>query len=245
MGQGAEVMNAAPSPKVVLVTGASGGLGHALMAAFAESEWQVIAAARSTIPAQTWIHPVSLDVTRAEDIERVCTETIQRFGRIDALINNAGITRNVLLAEMSEENWDDVLAVNLRAAFQLSRAVARQMIRQRDGHIVNISSFSARNGPRGQTNYAAAKAGLVGLTQSLAKELGSRNVRVNVIFPGVMPTPMTAVLPAEQMDAFAKANALGRINSVDEVARFIAFLVGTQNISGQVFQLDSRIAPWT
>jgi 3-oxoacyl-[acyl-carrier protein] reductase len=245
MDDATKVMSATPSPKVVLVTGASRGLGIALTTAFAEAQWQVIATARSSIPAQTGVQPVSLDVTHAEDIERVCAETIQRFGRIDALINNAGITRNVLLAELSEEDWDDVLAVNLRAAFQLSRAVARQMIRQRDGHIVNISSFSARNGPRGQTNYAAAKAGLVGLTQSLAKELGSRNVRVNVIFPGVMPTAMTAVLPEEQMVAFAKANALGRINSVDEVARFIVFLVGTQNISGQVFQLDSRVAPWT
>ena len=231
--------------RVVLITGASGGLGRALVAAFAMEQWQVMAAARSPIEAQPGVHPLRVDVTNSEDIERACAETIQRFGRIDALINNAGITRNVLLAELSEADWDDVLAVNLRAAFQLSRAVARHMIRQRDGQIVNISSFSARNGPRGQTNYAAAKAGMVGLTHSLAKELGSRNVRVNVIFPGVMPTPMTAVLPAEQMEAFAKANVLGRINSLDEVARFIVFLVGTQNISGQVFQLDSRIAPWT
>jgi 3-oxoacyl-[acyl-carrier protein] reductase len=132
-----------------------------------------------------------------------------------------------------------------RAAFRCSKLAARQMMRQRDGHIINISSFGARRGPRGQANYAAAKAGLVGLTQSLAKELGSRNVRVNAIFPGVMPTNMTAHFPAERLEEFAQANALGRINSPDEVARFIVFLAGTQNISGQVFQLDSRIAPWT
>ena len=239
------VMSPTVKQKVVLITGASGGLGRALTIAFAAEQWQVIAGSRSVLEAHANIHPVSLDVTCAEEIESVCADTIQRFGRMDALINNAGITRNVLLAQLNEKDWDDVLAVNLRAAFQSSRAVARQMIRQRDGQIINISSFSARNGPIGQTNYAAAKAGLIGLTQSLAKELGPRNVRVNVIFPGVMATRMTAKLPAEKMEEFTRANALGRINSVEEVARFIVFLAGTQNISGQVFQLDSRIAPWT
>ena len=138
-----------------------------------------------------------------------------------------------------------MLDVNLRGAFLCARAVARPMIRQRDGHIINLSSLAARRGPAGQSSYAAAKAGLVGLTQSLAKELGSRNVRVNAIFPGMMPTNMTAKMSAEQLAAFAHANALGRINSPDEVARFIVFLATTQNISGQVFALDSRIAPWT
>jgi 3-oxoacyl-[acyl-carrier protein] reductase len=118
-------------------------------------------------------------------------------------------------------------------------------MRQRDGHIINISSHAGKGGARGQSNYAAAKAGLLGLTQSLARELGSRNVRANAVLPGVLPTRMTAKLSADQMEGFAAANALGRINSLDEVARFIVFLTGTQNISGQVFQLDSRIAPWT
>jgi 3-oxoacyl-[acyl-carrier protein] reductase len=170
---------------------------------------------------------------------------VECFGRIDILINNAGLTLDAPLAQMTGEQWDRVLEVNLRGAFLCSKAAARQMIRQRDGHIINISSHGARRGPRGQANYAAAKAGLIGLTQSLAKELGSRNVRVNAIFPGVMLTNMTANLSPEALDEFAKANALGRINSVEEVAHFIAFLAFTQNISGQVFALDSRIAPWT
>ena len=119
------------------------------------------------------------------------------------------------------------------------------MLRQRDGHIINISSFSGRAGARGQTSYAAAKAGLFGLTSSLALEVGSRNIRVNAVLPGVLPTAMTAHLKPGELDDFANANALKRINSLDEVARFIAFLAAMRNVSGQIFQLDSRISRWT
>lgn len=231
--------------KVVLITGAAGGLGSALALEFVAQGWQAVAASRSPSKAQPNIEPVKMDVTRTEDIDLVFSEINTRFGRIDALINNAAITLDASLTQMNDEEWDRVLDTNLRGAFLCSKAAARPMARQRDGHIVNISSHAARRGPRGQANYAAAKAGLVGLTQSLARELGPRNVRVNAIFPGVMPTRMTAHLTKEQLNEFAKANALGRVNSVEEVARFIVFLAGTQNISGQVFQLDSRIAPWT
>jgi 3-oxoacyl-[acyl-carrier protein] reductase len=146
---------------------------------------------------------------------------------------------------MAETAWQRVLDVNLKGAFLCSQAVCRRMIKQRDGHIINISSSSGRAGQRGQANYAAAKAGLFGLTTSLAREVGSRNVRVNAVLPGVLPTKMTAKRSEAEMQEFAEANALGRINSLDEVARFVAFLAGTKNISGQLFQLDSRIAPWT
>lgn len=230
---------------MVFITGAAGGLGQALTKAFALSGSQVVAAFRSAIEPQPNIQVVQMDVTHAADVERVIHETVQRFGQLDILINNAGLTLDAPLAQMSDEQWGRVLDVNLRGAFLCSKVAARQMVRQRDGHIINISSLGARRGPRGQANYAAAKAGLIGLTQSLAKELGSRNVRVNAIFPGVMPTNMTANLAPEQLSAFAKANALGRINSTEEVARFIVFLASMQNISGQVFQLDSRISPWT
>jgi 3-oxoacyl-[acyl-carrier protein] reductase len=239
-------MNVSPPQRVALVTGASGGLGRALVAEFARSGWQVAAGARSfSPPFESIVFPLPLDVTRVDEVDSAVENVVNHFGRIDALINNAGVTADAALAQMSEEDWDRVLDVNLKGAVHCCRAVARQMIRQREGHIINISSQSARRGPRGQANYAAAKAGLIGLTQSLAKELGSRNVRVNAIFPGVLPTKMTAKLTAEQMTEFAQANALGRIGNVEEVARFIAFLATTQNISGQVFALDSRIAPWT
>jgi 3-oxoacyl-[acyl-carrier protein] reductase len=237
-------MSSDPSKRIVLITGAGGGLGRALAAEFAAHDWRVVAGVHQVaeIPNAT---SVTLDVTQSNQVEQVITEAVQRFGRIDALINNAGLVADDLCTGMSDEDWTRVLDVNLRGAFLCCKAVARQMVRQREGHIINISSQAARSALRGRSNYAAAKAGLIGLTQSLAKELGSRNVRVNAIFPGLMPTKMTAALSAEQLSAFATANALGRINSVEEVARFIAFLATTQNISGQVFTLDSRIAPWT
>ena len=233
--------------KVALVTGASGGLGAALCLQLAHEGWQVVAGARNgqLAVAHEHVFPATLDVTQPAQINSVVEDTLKRLGRIDLLVNNAGITADAPCAQMTEEDWDRVLNVNLRGSFFCARAVARPMARQREGHVIHISSFGARSGPRGQGNYAAAKAGLIGLTHSLAKELGSRNVRVNAIFPGVLPTNMTAQMSAEQLEAFAEANALGRINSLDEVVRFIAFLATTQNISGQVFQLDSRIAPWT
>ena len=238
-------MNPNPANQVVLITGANGGLGRALVQEFAAQGWQVIAAARQpVITDHPHITPIILDVTNGEQIEQAVAAVMKQFGRVDALINNAGVTADALISQLTDDAWERVLDTNLNGAFRCCRAVTRPMMRQRDGHIINISSHSALRGPRGQTNYAAAKAGLVGLTQSLAKELGPRNVRVNAIFPGVMPTPMTAAMSEETLAAFADANALGRINAVDEVARFIAFLATTKNISGQVFALDSRITPW-
>lgn len=233
--------------RVVLVTGAAGGLGLGLVAEFAAQGWRVAAAHHRASPhAETdSLWPIALDVTDRAQSAAVVEQLLARWGRIDVLLNNAGTTADKLLSQMTEDEWDRVLAVNLKGAFLCAQAVARAMCRQRDGHIINLSSFSGQVGARGQANYAAAKAGLIGLTQSLAKELGSRNVRVNAVLPGVLPTPMTAQLGAEQLAAFAAANALGRINDVAEVARCIAFLATLQNVSGQVFQLDSRIAPWT
>jgi 3-oxoacyl-[acyl-carrier protein] reductase len=155
------------------------------------------------------------------------------------------VTADALSWQLSEEDWDRVLAVNLKGAFLCAQAALRPILRQRNGHIINIGSFSGRAGQLGQANYAAAKAGLIGLTESLAKEVGSRNVRVNAVLPGVLPTSMTAKLSEAQLAEYAAANALGRINSLTEVAQFIVFLATMQNVSGQVFQLDSRIARWT
>ena len=240
-------MSANDPAKVVLITGANGGLGRALAQEFLVHGWQVVAGVRTVLPEIHSPHltQLPLDVTKPEQVEQAIAATLQHCGRIDALVNNAGAIADDLCAQLSDEDWARVLDVNLRGAFLCARAVARPMIRQRDGHIINISSLGARRGPRGQSNYAAAKAGLIGLTHSLAKELGSRHVRVNAIFPGVMPTTMTAQMSAEQLGELARANALGRINSPAEVARFIVFLATTKNISGQVFALDSRIAPWT
>jgi len=234
-------------PRVVLITGAAGGLGRGLVEAFTREAWRVAAGWHRTAgPAETEaVWPVPLDVTDGAQVRKAVADVVSRWGRLDALVNNAGTTADQLLVRMTEADWDRVLDVNLKGAFRCSQAVIRQMIQQRDGHILNIASYSGRTGARGQANYAAAKAGLIGLTESLAKEVGSRNVRVNAVLPGVLPTPMTAGLSREVRDRFAAANALGRLNTVEEVARFIVFLAEMQNVSGQVFQLDSRIARWT
>ncbi len=241
-------MNDSRQPKrVVLITGAAGGLGRALVAAFAAHGWNIAAAYhRSTpTPESEQIWPVELDVTDRPQVESVVSRTFSRFGRLDALINNAGLTVDHLLAQMDESEWSSVLNVNLKGVFLCSQAVVRLMMKQREGHIINVSSFSARTGHVGQANYSAAKAGVIGLTQSLAKEVGSRNVRVNAILPGVLATPMTARLTEARLNDLVSANALERLNETGEVARFMVFLAGTQNISGQLFHLDSRIASWT
>lgn len=274
----------APLTRVALITGAAGGLGRGLVAAFARQGWTVAAgvhkrslsiapgeipdgrarcSARAAMKTENaldtsrraegcapHLEPLGeilslpLGVTNRESVEKAVKTVLDRWGRIDALVNNAGITDDHLLWQTSEGAWDRLLNTNLTGAFLCSQAALRSMLKQRDGHIINVTSFSARCGARGQSAYAAAKAGLIGLTRSLAKELGSRNVRVNAVMPGVLPTRMTADLPADVMEAFARANALGRINEIDEVARFVVFLAGMRNVSGQVFQLDSRIAPW-
>ena len=236
-----------PSPRTVLITGAGGGLGRALVTEFATHGWNVAAAYHRAPahPESERIWPVPLDVTDRARVETVIAGTSARFGRLDVLINNAGVTADNLLAQMNDTDWNRVLDVNLKGAFLCSRTVIRSMMKQRDGQIINVASFSARSGPSGQANYAASKAGLIGLTQSLAKEVGSRNIRVNAVLPGFLRTGMTDRLTPEQLEEAASMNALGRLNDVTEVAGIIRFLSGTQNVSGQVIQLDSRIAPWT
>ncbi len=234
------------SKQVALVTGAAGGLGGAIVKELTQRGWRVAAGwHRRSVDASENVLPVLLNVTSEESIKGAVELVTAKWGRIDLLVNNAGLTVNETLPKTSDEDWDQVMDVNLRGAFLLSKAIVRAMLKQRSGHIINISSFAARSGPRGQVVYASAKAALIGFTQALAKEGGSRNVQANVILPGVMPTEMTASLSEEVMTAFAEANTLGRINDVVEVARFIAALAEMKNISGQVFQLDSRIAPWT
>ncbi len=233
--------------QVILITGAAGGLGQALVEAFAAADWQVVAGWHQTPLSGQLANVFStpLDVTAAESVSAAFTETLVRFGRLDALINNAGIARDALVAQMSDDDWHRVLDVNLKGAFLCAQAALRPMLKQRDGHILNISSFGGRVGRAGQANYAASKAGLIGLTQALAKEAGSRNVRVNAVLPGFLRTRLVGDLTEEQLAAHAASNALGRLNEFAEVARFVTFLAGMRNVSGQVFQLDSRIGPWS
>jgi 3-oxoacyl-[acyl-carrier protein] reductase len=163
---------------VVLVTGAAGGLGQGLVAAFAAADWQVVAAChRDPFPLdRDRVWPVQLDVTDAATARQVVRRTVERWGRLDALINNAGITANQPAWQIGDADWDRVLAVNLKGAFLCAQAVLPTMLRQRDGHIISLASFAARVGARGQASYAAAKAGVIGLTASLAREVGSAGV---------------------------------------------------------------------
>ena len=233
--------------RVALITGAFGGLGQALVSEFAAQGWRVAAgwhrAARRQEIERVW--PVKLDVTDQSGVNLAVRQLIERWGRVDLLINNAGCTADQLAWQISDNDWQRVVDVNLKGAFLCSQAAVRPMLKQRSGHIINLASVAGRQGARGQSSYAAAKAGLIGLTQTLALELGARNIRVNAVLPGVLPTPMTAKLTAAQLATFRAANALGRLNAVAEVARFLAFLASTENISGQSFQLDSRIGRWT
>ncbi len=232
---------------MVWITGAAGGLGQALVGEFAAQGWRVAAAGhRVAFPRETeQIWPVQLEVTDRAQAQHVAQQIVERWGQIDVLINNAGITNDQLVNRMTESDWDQVLQVNLKGAFLCAQAVLPIMIRQRRGHIVQVASFAAKQGGVGQANYAAAKAGLLGLTTALAREAGPDQVRVNAILPGVLATRMTAKLSAAQLAALASSNLLGRLNSTAEVARFTAFLSTLDNVSGQVFQLDSRIARWT
>lgn len=237
----------AQTQRVALVTGAAGGLGSALVAELLAQGWRVGAGwHRQALNASgDSLLPLPLDVTRRDQASAAVAALLGRWGRLDLLVNNAGLAADELLPRLREADWDRVLEVNLKGAFLCCQAALQPMLQQRDGHIINLSSFAARHGTRGQANYAAAKAGVIALTQSLAREVGARNIRVNAVLPGVLRTPMTAQLTAEQLDAFAASNVLGRLNDLAEVARFIVFLAGTRNISGQVFQLDSRISRWS
>jgi 3-oxoacyl-[acyl-carrier protein] reductase len=234
-------------PGVALVTGAAGGLGTGLITELARQGWKVAAGFhRQPISAHHGgIWSVALDVSQTASVDEAFSQLMARWERIDLVVNNAGIASDSPLWQMNEEDWTKVLEVDLTGAARVCRRAAHLMATQGNGHIVNISSFSARSGPRGQTNYAAAKAGLLGLTVALAQELGPFGVQVNAILPGVLRTPMTESLDSEVLDAFVQANALGRLNEIEEVAKFVVFLAGMKNVSGQVFQLDSRPARWT
>ena len=183
---------------------------------------------------------LSIDVSKPEDAERLAAETLQHYGRIDILVNNAGIARDNLLLRMDEKEWSAVLTVNLTGVFHCMKAVTRPMIKQRSGKIINMASVVGLMGNAGQANYAAAKAGVIGLTKSAAKELGSRNIQVNAVAPGYIDTEMTRNLPQAARDAFLKLIPLERAGTPDEVADMVLFLAGPSSdyITGQVMQVD-------
>jgi len=213
------------SPPLVIITGGRGDLARAITAAFEAADYLVECPGRD-----------ELDVRRADSVAAY----FETRERVTVLINNAGIAGDSLLARQTPEEWSAVIDTNLKGAHLCSQAAARLMMRQRNGHIINIGSYSALRPPVGQTAYAAAKAGLIGLTKSYAKEFGSRNIRVNCVLPGFLETRMTADLSEVARADALERHSLKRFNTREEAARFIQFLAGTENISGQMFQLDSR-----
>ncbi len=184
------------------------------------------------------------DVSAAAEVERVVAEVASEAGGIDVLVNNAGITRDGLIFRMSLENWEKVMAINLTSAFLLSQAVARIMIKQRSGSIVNMASIAGVGGNAGQANYASSKAGLIGLTRSLAKETGGRGVRVNAVAPGYIDTDMTRGLPEAVRQAFLTQVSMARPGQPQEVARVVTFLASDMSsyVSGTVLRVDGCMA---
>ncbi|MSU34487.1 MAG: SDR family NAD(P)-dependent oxidoreductase [Pedosphaera sp.] len=240
-------MEPSASKSVVMITGAAGGLGAVLVAAFAVAGWQVVAGwHRKLVPldcSAEGIHPIRLDVTDPESVTNGFLAMRDRFGHLDALINAAGVTADGSIVNLGVIDWDSVIEVNLRGAARCCQSALQFFPGDAGGHIVNVGSLAGKIGRSGQANYAAAKAGLIGFSKAMAREMGSRSIRINVVLPGVMATPMTATLSQEDLGRLRDENVLRCLNDPVEIARFIVFLVGTRTISGQVFNLDSRISP--
>jgi 3-oxoacyl-[acyl-carrier protein] reductase len=187
---------------------------------------------------------VQADVSQPAEAESLIDAAKKAFGRVDILVNNAGTTRDTLLMRMTEEDWDVVIDTNLKGTFNCIKAVSRQMMRQRYGRIVNVTSVAGIAGNAGQANYASAKAGLIGLTKTVAKELGSRGITCNAIAPGLVPTDLTASLPQELVDLAVERTPLGRVGTAEDMAAAVAFLASDEAsfITGQVLAVDGGLA---
>jgi 3-oxoacyl-[acyl-carrier protein] reductase len=239
---------------IALVTGGSRGIGKAIALAFAAEGAHVAFTYKSAVSAaETTVREIESRSRKALAIQsdaksyaeagRVVDETIRTFQRIDILVNNAGITKDTLLLRMSEEDWNEVIDTNLKSAFNFSKAVCKQMMSQRSGRIINVSSIAGVIGNPGQTNYASAKAGMIGMTKTLAKELASRNIQVNAVAPGFVDTDMTEKLTSQQKEALLNMIPLKRTAKPEEIASVVVFLASTASsyMTGQVLCVDGGI----
>jgi 3-oxoacyl-[acyl-carrier protein] reductase len=241
--------------KVAVVTGGAQGIGKAIAELLARRGANLVLAdinvEKAQVTAQAIVAStgqraiaVQTNVTDSASTQAMMDRTIEEFGRIDILVNNAGTTRDNLIMRMSDADWDLVLNINLKGAFNCSKAAVRPMMKQRSGRIINISSVSGLAGQAGQANYSSSKAGLIGLTKALAREVGSRGITVNAVAPGFVPTDLTNDLLAKMQDEAIKATPLGRLGSVEDVAYAVAFLVSDEAsfITGQVLSVDGGLA---
>lgn len=236
--------------KVAIVTGASRGIGAAVAQKFCEEGASVMLCSRSEASVAAVTEPlvakgfnakfVQADVSRKSDVEALVNQTLTEFSRIDILVNNAGITRDTLLMRMKDEDWDAVLHSNLTGTMYCARAVLRTMMRQKSGRIINVSSVIGLMGNAGQANYAASKAGIIGLTKSLAKEIGSRGITVNAIAPGFITTDMTADFSEADLERIRAMIPLAAFGTPEDVAELSLFLASdaSRYITGQAIQVD-------
>lgn len=240
--------------KTAVVTGASRGIGRAIalelgrrganvVVNFNSSEASALEVVGEIQAAGTQAIAHRADVSSLEQATGLIKAAIDAFGKLDILVNNAGTTRDGLIMMMKEADWDLVINADLKSVFNCCKAATKPMMRARVGSIVNITSVVGLAGQSGQSNYAAAKAGMIGLTKSLAKELGARNIRVNAVAPGYIPTDLTDSLPQELKDGMVKLTPLGRMGTPEEVARAVAFLAGDEAsfITGVVLSVDGGI----
>ena len=241
--------------RVAVVTGSSRGIGKAVAIKLAAEGAKVVVNHRdSSIGAEETVAAiraaggtalvVKADVSQLGAAQELIKKTVDTWGRLDILVNNAGTTRDMLLMMMKEEDWDLVLDTNLKSAFNCCKAASRPMIKARYGRIINMTSVVGLTGQAGQTNYAASKAGIIGLTKSLAKELGSRGISVNAVAPGLIPTALTNALPENAREAAIKATPLGRLGTCEDVAEAVSFLASdaASFITGQVLGVDGGLA---
>ena len=241
--------------KAAVITGSSRGIGRAIALKLAGLGAKVVVNYRTNAEAAQEVVEaiqaqggqaiaVQADVGDAEDAKRLFKAAQTTYGGLDILVNNAGTTRDTLLARMSEEDWNLVINTNLKGAFNCTKAAIRPMMKQRYGRIVNITSVAGLTGNPGQANYSAAKAGLVGFTKALAKEVGSRNITVNAVAPGYIPTDLTASLPQELVEKAIEMTPLGRAGMPEDIANAVAFLVSEEAsfITGVVLRVDGGLA---
>lgn len=241
--------------KVVVVTGGGKGIGKAICLAFAQKGATVVVnyansaqQAQQTVTACLALGAKAVafqaDVSQSADCEALIKQTMEQFGRIDVLVNNAGITRDNLLMRMTEQDFDAVIETNLKGTFLCTKAVTRIMLKQRCGRIINISSVVGIGGNAGQANYAAAKAGVIGLTKSAAKELASRNITVNAVAPGFIKSDMTAVLPEQTVESIKAEIPSGKLGEAEDIAQAVVFLADDKAgyITGQVLCVDGGMS---